>query len=243
MITSCSDDDSSSNNNNNSDAVLLKKMVETYEDGTSFTTTYTYDEDKLVRKNESDGYRTEYFYTNNKLSGIKSYDDTNHLTGEDVLTYDNNGRLATRVEYWYALEEGDEEWAEKSVFTYNSNGTISRTIYIGDMDSQTELWEEGTITIANGNMTKLVSEGDTAVNTYDSKNNPMKNTFAQDIFTLLDGIYGGKNNLLTYTQTGADPESITRTYTYNSDDYPTTAVETNLTDGSNDQTNIQYFYE
>jgi hypothetical protein len=218
-------------------------MTESYEDGSSLTTTYTYDGNKLIRENDSEGYRAEYVYANGKLSGVKSYDDDDLLIGEEVLTYDNNGRLTTFLDYWYPLEEGDEGWAERSVYTYNTNGTISYQIFMGDMDSQTELWQEGTYTLANGNILNHTSESNTAVNVFDSKNHPMKNRFANDSFTLTSGIYGGVNNLLSYTQTGGDPEHITRTYTYNSEDYPVTVVETSHTDGGENETNIEYFYE
>ncbi|MEL1243457.1 hypothetical protein AAEO56_04220 [Flavobacterium sp. DGU11] len=250
MMTSCSDDSSSSNNNNNnSDTVLLKKTIETSQEGT-LTTTFTYDGNKLMREDYSDGGYLEYSYTNGHLADMKYYDAGNLLTDKDIFTYNSNGKLATYVEYHYPLEEGDEIWVEKSVYTYNPDGTISFKSFQGDEVSQTEPWyADATINLVNGNIISLMSTnaGQTTICTYDTKNSPYKNTVDFDAMALAflnsdQMTESGINNVLTFDLGNGDvTESIT--YTYNSDNYPVTSDKTTSYFGAESHTNIQYFYE
>lgn len=238
MLTSCSsDDDSSPVDNPGSGAILLKKTIAADQDGNELTTDYAYDGNKLTNVTDSEGFKMNLFYENDLLVKIE-YFENNILNQRDVYTYDANNRLATVI-----MMDLDEDWASKMLFTHNSNGTVSIEDYTGDLLEQTTLYGNGMVTYNNSNIVDytVTTTGGSEVNrvyTFDSKNNPLKNIVSFDTFNLAYQ-EGGSNNTLSYTNEAYDEASTTE-YTYNSDNYPTTSVET---DNNGTITTTQYFYE
>ena len=236
MMTSCSDDDSTSNNNNNTDNVLLKKTIIQSGEGT-ITSNYTYNGTKLVKITGSDGSSSEYFYTGDQLTRARHFGPD--LDQEDFYTYDSQGRLTEFLYLSYNVE-----WGNKNVYTYNQDGTITVKEYIGDVDSQTQLNDTGTITLQNGNITKYDLGNQKYAYTFDSKNSPSKNITGDAAMTLAF-TDGGLNNQLTYTSTynGVTEESSVYSYTYNSDNYPVTSTEVLSYEDEEETITTQYFYE
>lgn len=212
-MTSCSGDDDS--NNSNSNAVLVTKTVETDAFGDDYVSDYFYEGTKVTKITHNDGSKQVFTYDGDKLTAIKHYVDAD-LEQEDKFTYNNAGQLATFVSLDYDFED-----AEKAVFTYNTDGTVSVSAFSGNLTSQTDLEYTGTMTIQNGNITSLSSEGLTATYTYDNKKNPFVNVTSYS--TLIYAYFeGGVNNILSSTFFG---ETTTYTYQYNSAGYPVTATE------------------
>ena len=223
FMVSCSDDDSNSTNQEN--AVLVKKMIDTDEDGT-YTNILTYDGNKIISMVGTDGSTTEYTYTNGLLSKEETtYDSA--IYEKTTYEYNSNNKLVSSTFYEYA--DDANAYAVKSVYTYNSDNTITATTYKGDENSQTELSGTRTITMTNGNIIKysVLYDGTTVpvvtTRTYDTKNNPFKNVFAYDVMVLA-ALEGGNNNVLTENVDSLGTPSTTYEYLYNSDNYPTKAT-------------------
>lgn len=233
MMTSCSDDDSSSNNNNNTDVVLVKKTIETYEDGSTLTSTFHYNGTKISSIHHSDGAETNFTYTGNNVTKIE-YMEGNELSQRNVMTYDAEGRLTSLIEY--VFDETDP-WADKTVFSYNDNNTITTVKTTGDHNSQTDHVQDGTITVLGGNITQYVTDNDTTTYSYDSKNSPEKNITGVEMLNL-SWQEGGVNNITAYNSEEFS-EGYTATYTYNSDNYPVTVSQ----NWGTETINIQYIYE
>ena len=231
-ITGCSDDDSSTTNNP-SDTVLVKKTIESKAGQPDLISNYTYDGNKLMLIESSDNTKINFIYADGKLTSIE-YRANGVLEQRNLYTYDSQNRLAQLVELLFV--DGDNE-GDRTTFTYNSNGTVNTKLYIGDHTSQTELVDEGVITITNGNITHYESSEGTFTDIYDDKNAPEKNIFAVDILNL-GWIEGGMNNITHHTGSGTG-DMYTKTYTYNANNYPVTSSEN---DGGT-ITNMQYFYE
>lgn len=240
FMVSCSDD-SSDSTNNGSDLVLVKKMIDNF-DGELTTSILTYDGNKLLSLVSDDDTHTDYIYENGLLVREEAFDGT-EMYNKVAYFYDSNNKLSSSIDTSFSGE--GESSAAKNVYTYNSNGTISVTIYTGDKDAQSQLYGTGIVTLTNGNITKYAftyadgSAGETVISTFDDKNSPFKNTFAEDVMTLamLEG--GSTNNMLTNDHPGTDYD-FTSTYIYNDAGYPT--KETNYWSGTLDY-ETQFFYE
>lgn len=250
IMTSCSNDSSSSNNNNNNtDAVLLKKIVDTDEDGT-YTSTFTYNGTKLNRIDNSDGSYEVYSYTDEGLGGltydlilsVKSYDSDNEVTEEVSYLYNTENKLAQATWLYYG---GSNLEAQTIKYTHNSDNTITWE----DYGATSHVIESGKI-YQNKFETNAAAFDpwpahiNTSTYTYDGKNNPWKN------ITGYDKIYfAGTEEGLTWSQNitsevysntlGVNQNYSTTTYTYNSDNYPVTSEENE----SGYVINTQYFYE
>ncbi|KGO94264.1 hypothetical protein [Flavobacterium subsaxonicum] len=236
-LASCSDDDATSTTTNPEESlVFVKKTIETDSfDGSVITTTYTYTGNKLVSAESSDGTTEVRSYDNNNHLVAIEYNDEGYIKKEEFV-YNSAGQLITY--YWKIMYE---DYAEKTTFTYNANGTISTLETWGDLTSQTDVDGTGLITLSNGNIIQhaFTSSYGTEVNnfTYDDKNNPFRNVLGQDAINLTipeDGV----NNILTSVDEGNN--NFTNTYTYNSNNYPTVNV---LSFDDDSTKTTQYFYE
>lgn len=229
MMTSCSSSDNS-DNNSNSGSVLVKKTIETDESGDQYISNYNYDGNKLTTVTHNDGTKEVVTYTGDKISKIEYFEGTT-LYQEDDYAYNTSGQLATLTMLFF-----DEDWGDRTVFSYNSDDTIDVQNYIGDTESQTQLDQTGVITMHNGNVVSFVADGYTTTYTFDDKNSPFKNVTG---FAVTNIAYqeGGVNNILTYHDSFDNSQT---TYTYNSQNYPATSVET---DDDGDVYSIEYTYQ
>ncbi|MHA3787653.1 hypothetical protein ACX0HA_05530 [Flavobacterium hauense] len=236
MMTSCSDDSSDATNNGN-DTVLVKKMIETIS-GESTTYTLTYDGNKLLSLVSDNDTHTDFTYANDLLVKEESFNGTETYY-KLLYQYDSNKKLTSSIEFSLYM---DTIYATKNVYTYNSNGTITVTVYTGDENAQTDLDGTGIVTLINGNITKYIftpteSSAEITTSTFDTKNSPFKNVFAEDVMTLAV-LEGGNNNILTNNR--GDGQSFRYEYIYNDAGYPT--KETSFWDGILEY-ETQYFYE
>ena len=197
----------------------------------------------LLKKAVSGSSVFEYSYNGNKISEIKF--------GGDKITYSYSGDLITNtktyssgrsepifeVKYTYNTNQNlsqevlfsyDNGIAEKRVYTYNSNGTISYQEYTGTFASQNTEGKWGLIYYDTaGRVEKLevyngVDLFTTTTYTYDAKNNTYRNVLNFD--KLISNFESGKNNNILTSITYDANDNIIRqyrnVYTYNSDDFP-----------------------
>jgi YD repeat-containing protein len=239
LFTSCSEVVSS--DDTNVKEVLLKKKIEQYQDGLLLTTLYDYDGTKIKSISQSDGQRMEFFYTGDQITEVEHF-ETGGQVQTTEFTYDAEGRIIEMLEYGIETVPGEEgedptpvPWADRTTFTFNADGTVSLIKYSGDHESQTEVTEEGTLTIANGNITAYTSASGNSSYTFDGANNAELNITGITPLNIA-WQYGGINNVTGATRTNGP--SYTATFTYNSKDYPVSATE--IEDGQTTQIWFMY---
>jgi hypothetical protein len=227
------------NNGNTTDNVLLKKEIVTDETGAVVTYFYTYDGNKLLKVTGSDGSLEEYSYNGNLIIQRLYNDNRGYSYQRDTFSYDAQGKLSGFISA-VIFTDGTDASVNRNEYTYNSNGTITVKNYFGNEEAQTELQDTATVTITNGNLVSYSGDEYTEIATYDSKNSPTKNILCDAVLTLAY-LEGGVNNELTNRfDDGHGVQTTTSTYTYNSNNYPTTCT---LTISSGEHSSSQYFYE
>lgn len=211
-LASCSSEDDS----NNISDVLVTKIIETYEDNSTYTTEYVYSGTKLVSSTDSDGEYQLFTYTGNLITKIEYFLSDDTLDQVETYTYDSSDRLISFVRVFPT----DTDWGNKETYTYNTNGTISVNYYSGDYNSQTNLDQTGVITFLNGEISQIAtSDGNTDDYTYDNKNNPFKNVLGYNKIYFTDALTDGVvNNIVTMTSSTTGG-SYVNTNTYNSNDF------------------------
>lgn len=230
VFTSCSNDDDSSSSS--STPVLLTKTVETDTDGFTYTTNYEYIGTKLNKIVDDEGYFT-FIYENDLITEVKYYESSTLLQTETYV-YDSNDRV---IEY-VIVDNIDTSWGNKETYVYNPDGSISVSYYIGDAFSQTTLNKTGTINFVNGEVSQIsFSDGRTRSYTYDNKNNPFINVIGLDKISFCNQEASGILHNVTEEDDSADMDDLIASYTYNSNDFPVTSIETDF-----EVINVQYFY-
>lgn len=226
------------------DSILLKQVIVTYIDEDTYTVDYTYDGNRLISMSESDDIDTifnEYIYENDLLVRVNNFYE-GELETYSELEYDSNNKLLAYIVYYEYSGS-----AQKYVFTYNPDTTVTETIYGGDYESQTILQDVYLYSFEGDNIISEVSieDSDEYHYTYDTKNSAYKNIFAIDVLNLLGVDFGGleehSNNLISITEV-YDGMSYTDVYeySYNQQSYPVTA--SSFFEGELDST-LEYFYE
>ncbi|CAM3404406.1 hypothetical protein FLLO111716_08515 [Flavobacterium longum] len=216
-LQSCSS--SSDDDDNASGVVLLKQTVETDADGSTFTSTATYNGTKINKVTSDGGYVVQFTYTGDLITKVE-YKLGGVLFQKETYTYNGSGQLTS-----YVMLELEDDYGRKENYVYNGDGTISVSYFNGDTTSQTTSDGTGVITfLPNGEVATITtSMGESHIYTYDNKNNPFKNVTGYGKISFTDiGASGIMHNVvLDQMSFGAD-EII---YTYNADNYPTVAVE------------------
>lgn len=224
-ITECGDADGSLQDmvdgldcETTADLVLPRQITQTYSDGSTIVSDYTFNGDRLTKieytidfvGSMTETETEEFTYSGDLLTRIdeSSTDSSgNAETAFSILEYDSSNQLITE--------------------TYNTATNIQENSYVHNTDGTVTLNEDGgqiyIYTIENGN---VVSENNTNGNqdytsTYDTNNGIVKNIYAREVFALL-GYTMSNNNLLSYTNTGGAtfPDNENNTYSYNSANYP-----------------------
>lgn len=218
LWTSCSSSDSSDNPAPTDLLVKTVKVNYTDPSQTDSDLLFTYEGNVLKTIKDAGVLIQEYIYTNNKLTRINFPADNMYT----LIEYNSEGKIAQ-----YIVNEVDYDVATKYVITYSGN-TFTRTLYDGDLTSQTELSGTETVTVQNGNITQdvrdYISNTETGTFSYDTKNNPFKNINNYDVFIILDmEIVGTANNPTTINWPGS-LGLVTESYTYNASDFPVTQM-------------------
>lgn len=246
-LNSCTKEDSKTDNPGVEDtSILLKKITA----GSSFTNTFTYNGNKIIKEENSDG-TTSYTYTGDLITKIDvSYTDEGRITEYEYA----DGRLKKATIQEKNTSNGAFTTTMSQDYTYNPDGTI--LITNNDLRSTTPS-VSGTrkITLApNGNIAKEESfQADgTTLNSkieyeYDDKNSPLKNVTG--IGELLDSEISAKNNITKRTNTSITTSATyvtitTNVYTYNDKGYPTKVAGTvtfnDVTDPDKSEVTFEY---
>lgn len=240
LLTACSSDDSPGTTTPppQQTNVLLKKVIGTSEDGSTTTFTYTYDGNKIVSIIGTNGSSIVYTYTGNLITKVKNI-QTN-MTVESFIEYDSNNRVKTDKDFLSLSDGSLEEW-QIGVNTYNQDGTITKTVYVGKTESDLEFNNSYNITFDSEKNTMIYNNEDGLIFNYvfDAKNNPMKNVLGYPEYR---GPFMATQNLLSSFTTAS--EDMIYSYTYNVNNYPLTSTHKNKRmDGEYVTTKKQYFYE
>ncbi|MVO09308.1 hypothetical protein GOQ30_09075 [Flavobacterium sp. TP390] len=224
VLTSCSSDDSS----NESSTILVTKIIETYEDGSTYTENFYYNGNKLIKVEDSDGESETFVYDSNGklISGIeKYYDGSNLITGNVNYVYNAQNKLSS-IEYHDNLHFD---------YTYNSNGTITEDNYDSNGFADTFIY-----TFLNNNVVAIEESSIITTYQFDTKNSPFMNVYSPyELFrSYFDYDYNNATNKL-YNNSTADSRSSTYTYIYNSDNFPIKRTETT---GDGEIIITEYFY-
>ena len=247
LVFACSSDsesdnnnDGNNNNNNPNESELLVSSI-THSDmensNYEYVENFTYDGNKIVEMNRSVYYngsfssenRSEFIYANNKISRVDNYND-NNISGQDIFTYDSQGRLVT-AEYCYNPNDGPCDDSESTSFSYNLDGSITAITTMNGDEPETTVIEVDD----NGNIIKVSDYDDVSELTYDIYNSPFKNitgatplVISQWIFS--DSyLYSFNNNCLSFVseyvdEDGVETYTLNFTYDYNDAGYPRNVV-------------------
>ncbi len=221
--------------------VLVKKIIQTTPQGV-FASNYSYDGYKIIKSEFTAPdfiSETIYTYTGDLITESVSYTNTT-LIARRFYTYDTN-RLQSSLVLNYADGIGS-----RVTYTDNLNGTVTSTVYSGDLLQQDILESTNTITFSNGEAISLVQDSGTSIKTntfaYDDKNYPFKNVVGFDKIA-----YAGagpfvnpiNHNIVqrTNTETGGPLYTTTLNFTYNAAGFPLTQIA-----GPNTDTVVRYYY-
>lgn len=215
VLTSCSSDDDNSSSTN-----LVKKIIYSHDGQIYRSRTFTYEGNKIVSEVAMDGSKTNYTYTGDVITKIEELNGEGIVRSITEYNY-TSGKLATSLKISYGHDE-------KSVYTYNSDGTVSCDIFWLDSETGTlinnTLKEEKYIYSA-GNLVKILSKLDGGKESdvtyeYDSKNNPFKNITGYDLllnyFETEELSTNNATKIIFYFDI-----TITNIYTYNANGFPT----------------------
>lgn len=230
----------------NNEAVLLKKMIETSEDGTLITL-LTYNGTKLVEINSNDGSHQVLTYTGDLITEWKRYEDS-ELSSTDTYVYNSENKLIT-----YTSIDAQDSWNEKITYVHNADGSIDYKEYTGATPSLIDqLIGQGKI-YAN-KLTEVQTFGTTDVTytstfTFDGKNNPLKNITGYDKIAFANTMESTNylENITSESSSSSNNQNTpeletTYTYTYNAQNYPLTVIETDV-EYPNSAITTQYSYE
>ncbi|WMI69042.1 hypothetical protein [Mangrovimonas sp. YM274] len=241
-LFSCSSDSSDSDSQIPQETGHLKQITWTFTDGEIYSETLSYDGDKLISIEDSDGWKFKYIYENDMLIRINELNDSGIVTTYTLLEYDVENRLSSYTAYISSISE---EWGWD--LTYNEDGTVSESSYEKSFNGSMLGEQESTIVLDNGQITGYYADGYNFNYEYDSNNGIYKNISHIEILNLMDRSFqgyfeSGLNNLtkITANYGGEGYDREVYEYSYNSNNYPATANY--YWEGELDAT-IEYIYE
>lgn len=241
VLASCSNDDNSTTDSVTS--ILPKTVIYTYPSYPSENSisTFVYNGNKIVSSKNEIG-RTDYTYDGNVIVKATGYVI---VSGKDVKSYEGlytylNNKLTT-----YSYAEGftaqfpEGQRRGRSVYTYNSDGTVKRESYSTDTTTGIEYKGYFTTvsTFVSGNLVKAVTTSEapgsnyvsTDVYEYDSKKNPLRNVLGFNLLLDDKGKYS-VNNIVKHTTSSVNgpgvpgPYVYQTEYAYDTNGYPTKAT-------------------
>jgi hypothetical protein len=199
LLSSCSSDDATNNNQTK----LLSKMVDIAANGSSATTVFTYNANKIMNVDGVNNHLI-FTYTNNLIIKIETFDDASQLQSILNYTYEDDNLIKIASSDNYEMH-----------FIHNANGTVSYEKLTTDSANNEVLVYKGILYFLNGNLTKdertLVTTATEVSKTivsyqYDSKVNPLHNVVGYS--KLLNSFNAISTNNITRTQEETRKEYI-----------------------------------
>ncbi|MGV3696271.1 hypothetical protein [Flavobacterium sp.] len=230
-LTSCSSSDSSNDGSN--DALVKRIVYNSITDDYTETVQFTYNGNKIVRGNYTNGSVDVYTYEGDLITKIEMIEN-DEVVYTETFSYDGNGRLIQYV----ADENG---FTEEETFVYNADGTVTSTIDGGGSRTLHFLNDEVIKIVENGAGGRIYDY------TYDSKNSPFRNVTGYNKIAFVSHgdheFFGRNQNISTIHESTEDVDYMTNTMTYNSANYPMTVNSTAIFefDGTYEAT-MQYTY-
>lgn len=167
VFTSCTND------NDDNQVILVKQIVETSVDGSSMTTTITYDGRKIVSTDNS-LKRTIFSYTGSLITKVEELDKVTNQSNTLFFTYANADLVKVSSSDNYIVN-----------YTYNADGTVSYERWTKDANNNDVRLHHGILYFESSKIAKNVCILDTTASnilntktityTYDAKNNAFKN--------------------------------------------------------------------
>jgi YD repeat-containing protein len=211
---------------------LLKKVTET-ENGVTTVHTLTYDANKRLTSVISSDNKETVFFTYDAAGNLTKVEQTEEeFKNIYTYAYTNNVPVTGTFKSWHKEPGTQDELIEDDLLTYTvANNQVTKLhlkMTLGDDDSEVDF----NFTYNNGNLSKVEATDATmykATFTYGTK----KSAFPQVTKYILDQAgfslqFGSKHEILStaydFPGTTLD-QTITNTYTYNSNGYPATATD------------------
>jgi len=217
-------------------AALLRKTVDTYDNGDVITSLYNYNGNKIVSIiTDFDEENLFFTYSGDLITKLEFKDVDGVVTEFNNYEYDDTHRLVT-----FKRIDPTNDLGDKETYVYNTDGTITVTYFSGDATTQNLVSGTGTISFANGEVSNITSDSGTYSYTYDNKSNPLKNVTGWSKIAFTDGEADAVLHNITSQireDGGSSPVTFTYTYTY-SNDFPVTG----RTDDNDGNYNTAYFY-
>lgn len=218
-LISCSSEETNPEKNND---VLVKTIAYTSPNENRLSI-FTYDGNKIVSQT-SNGLTDKYTYVGNLITKKESMQNDKLIYVMEYVYA--NGKLISQLEDHISQNDNEMLTDYKTVYTHNTNGTISYTMFTVINGVEVKSSSEGIITFENGNRTKFeyFNNGElriTYLYEYDTKNTPTKNVVGLNL--LLDEEYlTSVNNLIKKTTVFSSSISTDSfVYTYDSNNFPT----------------------
>lgn len=239
VLVGCSSDDNAANASDTEGSILTKGTA-TFNNGTVFTSRYTYEGRRLVKIVTDDRY-TVYDYSGERITKAETYNNNNGLVGTVLFEYYPNGKIKRSLT---TLSNGN---VISYVYAYNEDGSVAVTRYIGSEIAE-NIDNIGYLYFENGEMvkkvmTKVGEQTATYTYTYDDKNSPRRfNPGYYEISYYLDYSFyavGKQHNLLSVTQENG--YEFFFQYEYNSAGYPLKSTRVDMNGIAFDGVN-NYFY-
>lgn len=225
LISSCSSDDKNSNSENEKDEtneVLLKST--SYKSLTeNRVTSITYEGNKIISKVDDTGNMWEYTYSGNLITKTAYfYDNELYYTMEYGYT---NGKLTSQLQKNVALNDMDAPVNHKTVYTHNTDGTISYTLFDVANGVEVKSSSEGILTFKDGNLTKFEYFIDgvlriTNIYEYDTANSPTKNIVGLNLLIDFLNFYSVNNITKKTEKIGSSVSIDSFVYSYDSNNFP-----------------------
>nr|WP_315178506.1 hypothetical protein [uncultured Flavobacterium sp.] len=239
----------SCSNDNDDSLKLLKKVVETSENGTSETTVYTYNGTEIVSINGAEK-RTDFTYTDGLITKTVILNKTN--------------QLSETIEYSYLvgkLVEVESLGNYRINYIHNTDKTVSYERFRISGNQQVKEFH-GTLYFENENLIKNerildtmpvgITSSESITFDYDAKNNPLYNVLGyKNLLDHMETISSNNsliNTVIATTTNGDQVLSVANFYKssfkYDSENYPTERVSETaiLANGNTGYLKTQYFY-
>jgi hypothetical protein len=237
--------------NDNDDSVkLLKKVVETSEEGTSETALFTYNGNEIVRIDGAQK-RTDFTYTDGLITKIVALNKTNELLETNAYSY-LEGKLV----------EVESLGNYRIKYIHNSDKTVSYQKFTIGSGNQEVKEFHGILYFENEN---LIKEERTLDNTavgvtsnysisfdYDSNKNPLYNVLGyKKLLDHMETISSNNSLINTVIATITNGDQVLSSanfykssFKYDSENYPTERVSETaiLANGNTGYLKTQYFY-
>jgi hypothetical protein len=219
-------------NDKKDEAKLITELVETFEDSSTLTTTFTYKDDQIVSSDNA-AEHVEYTYTNGLITKIVRTNKSDQTQVSSSFTYDS--------EKLFEVQSSDESFTK---YVHNTDGSVSYDHFVMN-DKQVQIKQfHGVLSFENGNLVKdnrVLDAAESGLITkivrsfdYDSSINPYHNIQGFDKLLDQNELVSANNSLLCVVENSTinnvDDQAISSakmhksSFKYDSDGYPTEQV-------------------